>query len=150
LRPFVVPRLPEIKKLRNMEERAARHLEPIVRERMEAEKNDPNWQKPDDMMQWLLNQSAKHGTVSVEQLAKMQLALIFAAIHTTTMTLTNILYTLAVTPEYVGPLREEIVNVMSDNDGKITTRALQQMVKLDSYMKEVTRLYPPSVSTYLS
>jgi cytochrome P450 len=149
LRPFLAPRLPEIRKLRDMEKRAARHLEPIVRERMEAEKNDPNWQKPDDMMQWLLNRSADHGVVSVEKLAKMQLGLIFAAIHTTTMTATNILYTLAVTPEYIGPLRKEIVNSMSENDGTITTRALQQMVKLDSYMKEVTRVYPPGISEYL-
>ena len=149
LRPFVVPRLPEILRLRDMEKRAAKHLQPMVQERMEAEKNDPNWQKPDDMMQWLLNRSAEHGVVSVEGLAKVQLGLIFAAIHTTTMTATNILYTLAVTPEYIDPLREEIREVMAENDGKITTRALQQMVKLDSYMKEVTRHYPPGISMYL-
>jgi hypothetical protein len=148
LRPFLAPRLPEIAKLRAMEARATKHLEPIVRERMEAEKNDPNWQKPEDMMQWLLNRGAEHGAVTVEQLAKMQLGLIFAAIHTTTMTATNIIYTLAVTPEYIQPLREEIRNAMNDNDGQITTRALQQMVKLDSYMKEVTRVYPPGISTY--
>jgi hypothetical protein len=148
LRPFLAPRLPEMAKLRAMEARATKHLEPIVRERMEAEKNDPNWQKPEDMMQWLLNRSAEHGAVTVEQIAKTQLGLIFAAIHTTTMTATNIIYTLAVTPEYIQPLREEIRQAMNDNDGQITTRALQQMVKLDSYMKEVTRVYPPGISTY--
>jgi cytochrome P450 len=148
LRPFLVPRLPEIKRLRDVEKRAARLLEPIVRERMEAEKSDANWQKPDDMMQWLLNRSAEHGFVSVEEIAKMQLGLIFAAIHTTTMTATNILYTLAVTPEYVGSLREEVRDAMHENGGTITTRALQQMVKLDSYVKEVTRVYPPGISAY--
>lgn len=50
LRPFVVPRLQEIKRLREMETRAARQLQPMVRERLEAEKNDSNWQKPDDMV----------------------------------------------------------------------------------------------------
>jgi len=101
---------------------------------------------PNVKMQWLLNHSAEHGVESVEQLARVQLGLIFAAVHTTTMTVTNILYTLAVTPEYIGPLREEVREAMAENDGKITTRALQQMVKLDSYMKEVTRLYPPGIS----
>jgi cytochrome P450 len=146
LRPFLVPRLPEMKKLREMEKRAANYLQPIVRERLEAQKNDPNWQKPDDMMQWLLTRSVEKGEVSVEHLAKVQLGLIFAGIHTTTMTATNIVYTLAVTPEYIEPIREEVRNAMHDNDGKITTRALQQMVKLDSYMKEVFRLYPPGLS----
>jgi cytochrome P450 len=147
LRPFLVPRLPEIKKLRAMEQRAAKHLEPIVRGRLEGEKNDPNWQKPDDMMQWLMDRSKEHyGVVSVEELAFLQLGLIFAAVHTTSLTATNIIYTLAVTPEYIKPLREEIITAMSNNDGQVTTRALGQMVKLDSYMKEVMRLYPLGLS----
>jgi len=163
LRPFLVPRLPEIKRLRDVEKRAAKHLEPIVRERMEAGKSDPNYQQPDDMvcticseawdrltgtrqMQWLLNRSEGHGIVGVEQLARQQLGLIFAAIHTTTMTTTNILYTLATTPEYVEPMREEIRTAMADNEGTINSRALGQMIKLDSFMKEVGRLFPPGLS----
>jgi hypothetical protein len=149
LRPFLVPRLPEIRKLRDMEKRAAKHLEPIVRERVEAAKRDPDWQKPDDMMQWMIDYSAKQGTLTVEYLAKKQLGLIFAAVHTTTTSVTNVLYSLAVTPEYVQPLRDEIVHVMSQNDGRITAQAMQQMVKLDSYMKEVTRFFPIGISTYL-
>jgi cytochrome P450 len=39
------------------------------------------------------------------------------------------------------PLREEIRQAMADSGGTITTRALQQMVKLDSYMKETSRFY---------
>jgi cytochrome P450 len=147
LRPFLVPRLPEMQKLRDMEKRAIKHLQPIVRARLEAQKNDPNWEKPDDMLQWLLNRSVEHKDITVEYLAKVELGLIFAAIHTTTMTATNIVYTMAVTPEYIQPLREEIRTAMQENGGQLTTRALQQMVKLDSYMKEVFRLYPPGFST---
>lgn len=146
LRPFLAPRLPEIRQLRERERRAAEYLQPIVRERIEAQKNDPDWQQPDDMLQWMVNRS--QGVNSVAQIAKMQLGLTFAAIHTTTMTTTNILYTLAVTPEYIQPLREEIREVIADNGGTITSRALQQMEKLDSYMKEVMRFYPPGVSMY--
>lgn len=149
LRPFLVPRLPEIAKLREMETRATKYLEPIVRERLAAEKDDPNWHKPDDMLQWMLNQSAGKGAFTVEKLAKMQLTLIFAAIHTTTMTATSVLYTLAAMPEYVQPLREEIRDAMHENDGVINSRALQSMIKLDSYIKEVTRLHTPFTSTYL-
>jgi cytochrome P450 len=147
LRPFLASRLPEVKNLRAMEQRAAQLLEPFVRQRMESEKNDPNWVKPEDMMQWVINRHAAEGVpISAEEMAKLQLGFVFAAVHTTTMTATNIIYTLATTPEYIQPLREEIRTVMADNDNTITSRALQQMVKLDSYMKEVTRLYPPGIS----
>lgn len=151
LRPFLAPYLPEIKQVRAIEKRATKHLEPIVRERIEAEKNDPNWQKPEDLMQWLLTYTAKQGLdVSVERAAMLQLGLIFSAIHTTTMGATNIVDSLAATPEYIQPLREEIASVIADNGGKITSRALQQMVKLDSYMKEVVRMYPPSMCKLIS
>lgn len=144
LRPFLAPRLPEIRRVREREEQATRFLQPIVQERMESKKNDDNWIEPDDMLQWMINRS--DGKASVAELAKLQLSLNFAAIHTTTMTATNILYTLASTPEYITPLREEIRSAMADNNGVITSNALQKMEKLDSYMKEVMRFYPPGLS----
>lgn len=144
LRPFMAPRTPEIRRLRQREKRLAEYLYPLIRQRREAAK-DPNWEKPDDMTQWMLDRSAEDN-VSVEQYAKCQLGLIFAAIHTTSLTATNIFYTLASTPEYIGPLREEIRNVIAEHGGDITTKALQQMEKLDSYMKEVNRVYTPGMS----
>jgi hypothetical protein len=56
------------------------------------------------------------------------------------------LYTLAVSTEYIEPLREEIRQVMAENGGTISTRALQQMMKMDSFMKEVMRFHPPGES----
>jgi hypothetical protein len=38
---------------------------------------------------------------------------------------------------------------MAENNGTITTRALQQMEKLDSYMKESMRFYPANYSKRL-
>nr|GFD57738.1 hypothetical protein [Tanacetum cinerariifolium] len=55
----------------------------MVRQRQEAAK-DPNWVKPDDMTQWMMDRGA--GKVSVQELATCQLGLIFAAIHTTSLT----------------------------------------------------------------
>ncbi|GMG06204.1 unnamed protein product [Aspergillus oryzae] len=72
----------------------------------------------------------------------MQLLVIFAGIHNTTVTATNVLYNLAVSPEYMQPLHEEICKAISDNDGTLTSRALQQVEKLDSFMKETIRFYP--------
>ncbi|CAE7025952.1 hypothetical protein CFE70_003690 [Pyrenophora teres f. teres 0-1] len=146
LRPIQAPRLPEIIKLRQREAVCCRLLEPIIKERMHLKATDPTWQEPDDMVQWLINRDG--GKESVEKMAMFQLGLIFAAIHTTTMTATNILYTLVSTPEYLDPLRDEIRQLMAENDGKITFRALQKMEKLDSYMKEATRIYPTGVTAF--
>lgn len=146
LRPFVAHRLPQILAIREHEQQATDFIYPIVKERVESAKNDPGYVKSDDMLQWMIDRS--NGTKSVKELARLQLGLIFAALHTTTTTATNILYTLAVTPEFIEPLRAEIREVLADNDGIITSRALQQMAKLDSYMKECIRVYPPGVSKW--
>lgn len=144
LKPLLAPRTPEIRRLRQREKDLARFLYPLINERRESAK-DPNWEKPDDMTQWLLDRSAGDD-MSAEDYAKIQLGLIFASIHTTSTTATNIFYSLASTPEYVNPLREEIRSVLAEHDGEITTKALQQMEKLDSYMKEVNRFFPIGMS----
>ncbi|KAH9874985.1 hypothetical protein J1614_004473 [Plenodomus biglobosus] len=146
LRPILAHRTQEIRQLREREVQAQRYFNPLINERIQARKTDSNWQAPDDMLQWMLNRMTDK--VPLAEIAQAQLGLTFAAIHTTTMTATNIVFSLAVTPEYIEPLREEIRNAMADNDGKITTRTLQQLVKLDSYMKEVFRFYPPGVTTF--
>ncbi|KAJ4317019.1 hypothetical protein N0V94_005160 [Neodidymelliopsis sp. IMI 364377] len=149
LRPVLAPRIPEVRSLLQWEQTAAQFLYPLVKERKELAKNDPDWQKPDDMTQWMLDRaSSASEDVPVEVFAKGQLGLIFAAIHTTTLTATNILFTLAATPEYIEPLREEFRSVLAQNDGNITAKALQQMEKLDSYMKEVTRMYTPGLTSF--
>ncbi|CAI6339294.1 unnamed protein product [Periconia digitata] len=148
LRPILAPRLPEYKRLRQREKDAEALLEPIIEARRVAEANDPDYQRPDDMLAWFMARSKDYRYHSNLELAKLQLGLIFAAIHTTTLTATNILYTLASQPEYMKPLREEIRTVMAKNGGTITTRALQQMIKLDSYMKEVVRFDPISITSF--
>jgi cytochrome P450 len=91
LRPFLAPRLHEVRQLRKREKQAEDILSPIVKARQEAEKNDPNYKKPEDMLQWLMNRGAQlgDGNVSIKDLAIYQLGLIFAAIHTTSLTATN-------------------------------------------------------------
>lgn len=68
IRPFLAWRLPEVQKLNDREELAVKLFEPIVQARREAAK-DPNYKKPDDMIQWLLNrggdskdQSTRHSS----------------------------------------------------------------------------------------
>lgn len=146
-RYFMAPRLSEVRRLLRREKKVAEFLRPLIQERREASKKDPSWEKPDDMMQWMLDRSTDDN-LSVEHLAIAQLTLTFASVHTTSFMATNIFYTLASMPEYIGPLREEICSVLAEHDGIIATKALQQMEKLDSFMKEVNRLYPLALSKW--
>lgn len=57
------------------------------------------------------------------------------------------MYDLAVLPDYIEPIREEIRAVMTEHGGIINTRGLQQMMKLDSFMKESLRFNPPLTTT---
>jgi cytochrome P450 len=47
-------------------------------------------------------------------------------------------------PDVVAILREEIQTVLAEYDGKFTSQALQNMKKLDSFLKETLRVHPPS------
>ena len=88
-RPWTAPRLESVRKLHQAEKDAHAFLAPIIKSRQDAKKNDPDWQAPDDMLSWTMKRQEATGDSSIERTARMQLGLIFAAIHTTTMTATN-------------------------------------------------------------
>ena len=69
LRPIVAPFLPEIRRAREQTEGMRRWLSPVIHVRIEAQ-TKPGYQKPVDM-------------------AKIQLSLAMAAIHTTSMGVTH-------------------------------------------------------------
>lgn len=88
LRPFLASRLSQVKRLQNRIKEADAFLQPLVDVRREAAKN-PNYAKPDDMLQWIVD---AHGGLQNQEgsdLAKIQLGLSFAAIHTTTLVAMN-------------------------------------------------------------
>lgn len=88
LRPFVAPRLACVKKLDERILHANRFLQPVVESRIKIA-SDPSCEKPDDMLQWLLEAQSKFPDKNSQNLAQVQLGLSFAAIHTTTLTATN-------------------------------------------------------------
>ncbi|KAL6161324.1 hypothetical protein ACJBU6_00444 [Exserohilum turcicum] len=140
LRPLLAHRTPEVRQLRKREKLAKEFFTPVVEARLQGEKRD-DWKEPDDMLQWLLNRREQFKLDTMEKISKLQLGIIFTAIHTTVMTATNIFYSLVVTPEYIHELREEILQALANNEGIMNSKALQEMEKVDSYMKEVFRFY---------
>lgn len=85
-RPFFASRLPEVKRLKQRLAQADQFLRPVVAARRQLQ----NSEKPDDMLQWVMNGQDKFRQYTTKELARLQLALSFAAIHTTTLTATNV------------------------------------------------------------
>lgn len=79
LRPFLASRLPEVRRLDERLDQADRFLRPVV----EARQRVADDEKPDDMLQWLLDgQGGKFKHYTSKEMAKIQLGITFAAIHT--------------------------------------------------------------------
>lgn len=87
-RPFLAPRLPQIKKLDQRIAEADSFMRPVVEARRKLAL-DPEQEKPDDMLQWLIDNQTKFTDPASQNIAKTQLGLGFAAIHTTTLTAMN-------------------------------------------------------------
>ncbi|KAF8061617.1 cytochrome P450 [Lyophyllum atratum] len=119
-------------------ERAKRHLGPVIEERLLQEKKYGNdWrEKPNDYLSWLLDIAQGHQR-TVHDLTIRILAINFAAIHTTSMAFTQVLFDLAAFPAYVPALREEVEAVIKDEG--LTKTSLYKMPKLDSFIKESQR-----------
>nr|BED42997.1 cytochrome P450 monooxygenase [Trametes versicolor] len=83
-------------------------------------------------------------------IAILLLCLIFAAVHTTTVVSQWVLYQLAMRPEYLGPLREELSRVMEEDETgamRLTAASLREARLLDSFIREVMRLKGDTIAT---
>lgn len=150
LRPFAARRLKEVRKLMEWEKDAMDFLRPVVESRREKQRRGEVLEK--DMLQWLMDsadqgqgrQHEKWGTdtTTTRKLARLQLGISFAAIHTTTLVTTHAVYSLAADQELQKMLREEVNEVLKEHNGVFTTSALQAMKKTDSFLKETMRFHP--------
>lgn len=89
LRPLLARRLPEVKQVQRRIKEAEAFIKPVVEKRKRAA-SDASQEKPDDMLQWIIDAQDKFPDKSSQNLARTQLILAFAAIHTTTLTATNV------------------------------------------------------------
>ncbi|KAI0756382.1 cytochrome P450 [Daedaleopsis nitida] len=113
-------------------------VKPVIQERRALEQLDNNWEdnKPDDMLQWCIEEALVRGS-SDESIVCRILSTNFAALHTSTLSFTHVFYDIALHPEYLQPLREEVKAVVA-SDGW-TKDGLNKMWKVDSFIKESHR-----------
>ncbi|KAF8887383.1 cytochrome P450 [Infundibulicybe gibba] len=119
--------------------RATRYLAPTIDARREElrvhGKSYPG--KPNDFLSWLIDEANEEES-SHTNLALRILTVNFAAIHTTSLTLTQVLYDLATRPKYMEPLRKEIDEVVAHSGW--SKDSLDKMHLVDSFIRETLRL----------
>ena len=76
----------------------------------------------------------------------MQLSLSFAAIHTTTELVSQVMVDLCQNPEIIGELRQEMAKALGEGGWKKTS--LYNMKLLDSVIKESLRLKPAAIGKF--
>jgi len=114
-------------------------IRPIVEERFaKMEEYGEDWDdKPNDLLMWLMSE-AKGVERSLEGVARRLLLVNFASIHSTSLTVMQVLYRLLANPEHLEPLREE-VNAVIKEEGW-TKAGVDKMYKIDSFLRETLRL----------
>ncbi|KAF3762804.1 hypothetical protein M406DRAFT_99177 [Cryphonectria parasitica EP155] len=120
----------------------------------DAQQSNPDTEKkaagsvPNDFLQWSIQQARESSDpylARVDTLAGRILLLNFAAIHTSSFSITGVLLDLACAGaadgrRYIDELRAEIDEALAAHDGVWTKRSLADMPKLDSVMRESARL----------
>ncbi|KAI2695883.1 hypothetical protein CBS147332_9268 [Penicillium roqueforti] len=146
LRPIVARFLPSVRKMKKQLRFAKDLFIPMIHERRLAQQaKDPNYTKPDDFLQWMMDLSEeKKEDLKPDTLAHHMLLLVTLAVtHTSTMALCHCLFDLVTRPEYIEPLREEITRTLPDGWYRTTQAALKEQSRLDSFLRESQRFAPP-------
>ncbi|EJD40935.1 cytochrome P450 [Auricularia subglabra TFB-10046 SS5] len=99
---------------------------------LETEAMEPNC----DLLNWLIDEAPPEDC-SDRTIATLLMNLNLAAIYSTSMVCTHILYNLVSWPEYIEPIRAEISECTGRHGW--TKLAFNDMVLLDSFMKESVR-----------
>lgn len=127
-------------------------IKPLYDERLRAinqnSSHDENgFEKFHDTIFWVMNK--RKVDRSLKAVVNQQLFLTLASIHTTAGTLQSILCDWLAHPEYhtdiLAEINEAIVE-MKSSGGKWTQQRVAKMKKLDSFMKESTRVNPVGCS----
>lgn len=133
VRPAAQYFIPELAKIFKHFALANELIVPILNDRERKQ------QKSLDLLQWMSENAEGR---SKNTLSAITLHVAFAAIHTSAIAVTHILYDLCAMPEYVQPLREEIESALAAEGGMPTRKAFLMMSKLDSFMRESQRFNP--------
>lgn len=135
LRSLISPFLSSTKRVKDCFATARRLLVPIIATRRKG----ISTVKPLDLLQWL---SEAEPLAPPEQIIGRVLFLALAAVHTSAFTIVHALYDLCSLPGLIEVLREEAREIL---EPAWSLRALHQLRKMDSFLKESHRVNSPGV-----
>jgi cytochrome P450 len=100
------------------------------------------WKRPSDLLQDLVDECPDINNINYAELADKISIYIFLSVHTTSTGCANAVMDLASRPEYMQELYEEQLKVheKADENGLLPFEALNEMKKLDSFIRESLRL----------
>ncbi|KAJ7511834.1 cytochrome P450 [Mycena galericulata] len=111
-------------------------------------------EKPTNVLEYLAYKHAKNGNVGLPAflwVMSLLLGIIFASVHQTASVVVWVVFELALRPEYLKHLREEINSsvdpVTNDLDPSNIGDAIQNAIWLDSFIREVMRTKGDTLST---
>lgn len=150
---FLHPVIGRILSLRNQwhYSRTAKYTIPLIQERlrhMERKRNDPSydWKQPSDYITWQINLAiAENKSIEMDpvMISRRLMPINFAAIHTTTITITNAVIDILSTSASQGVLeglQEEIEQAYAACNGVWTKASLAMLVRTDSAIRESMRV----------
>ncbi|KAF5618363.1 putative cytochrome P450 monooxygenase (lovA) [Fusarium sp. NRRL 52700] len=149
IRPLAHWFLPECRKLRQERKDAIGIITPLIERRRELRRAAIAAGQPvpvfHDAIDWSEQEAEIAGSGSAFDPVIFQLTLSLLAIHTTYDLLQQTMIDLGRHPEYIEPLRQEVVQLLREEGWKKTT--LFKMKLLDSAIKESQRMKPGSIVT---
>ena len=144
MRGIVWRLIPERAAMKEQWAKGRKRIKACIQER--ADKGG-NIQDPPTALDHLSSGKNAHLANDVESQLSYQMTLAAVGTMTTYSSALQAIYDLALHPEYIAPLREEIEAAPVDENGMYTKDALSGMRKLDSFIKESQRLAPTDLST---
>lgn len=129
----------------------AKHTLPVIKERLanfERKREDPTfeWEEPNDYISWhieIATAENRQDELTPDMISRRLMPLNFAAIHTTTLTITNCLFDLIASDPakgYLEGIREEAERVLAEEGGQWTKAGLAKCHRADSAVRESMRV----------
>jgi ent-kaurene oxidase len=136
--------LPSRRRLQRYTERIHQFLVPMIEDRRKRQAQGEVLDG--DIITWMM-ELANDNEYPAANIAQRYIYTIIGSMHTVTAAVVDTIYDLCARPEYIEPLREEALGVLKTSGGwqKETSSRLLMM---DSFMKEVQRVNPPSARTF--
>lgn len=146
LRPIGQYLVTDLRQIRADISRGQAMLQPIIEERL-RDMDTPGYEKPDDLIQWLLDTLPPCERRDYRAQTELQLVLSAASIHTTNNLLADCMFDLAAYPDVQNELRQEALEVLCSEEAWARKDSMARLKKMDSFIKEVQR-FSGNISTF--